>query len=54
MKAIRVHEFGDPEDNSIIFPSITATLTSPPLLTFSSFDRFEFQRTYGCQAQNEV
>src|SRR5206468_1850964 len=40
-------------DNSIIFPSITATVTSPPFFDSSFLDRFEFQRAYGCQAERK-
>src|SRR5207247_5095283 len=41
-------------DKFIIFPSImAATPMPPPFLNFSFFDRFEFQRADGCQAQCE-
>jgi hypothetical protein len=41
-------------DKFIIFPSImAATPITPRFLIFPFFDRFEFQRADGCQAQKK-
>ena len=40
-------------DKFIIFPSIMAATPSPPVLISHFLHRFEFQRAYGCQAQEK-